>query len=283
MDWELYERYRATLVLVAVAFISFLLLIFQHTSSVHHIRSLLVSGSLPVERFLSGPNNMETGPLQVEVSTTGIPAPMVPAEATTGSQVESLRTIDVLRQENKRLHELFNLQQGRWPKAIAAQVVGRDPQRWFEEIVLDKGKEDGIAMDDPVVAVVSNREGLVGRITDVSAHVSKVMLIQDSLSSVAATIQGSQDEDGVVEGSNSHSLLLKFLDRSSTIKVGDPVVTSGLGKVFPAGIPLGFVQEIGLDQRQLFLQAQLHPAVQANQLHWVLILIRRAEDAKSSS
>jgi len=273
MDWELYERYRATVVLMAVVFVSFLLLILQRSSSVRHLRSALVSVTLPVERFLSetrAPVPVNEAPEPVGSVSSGLPLDPVP-----GFQIETRRALDVLRQENKRLYELFDLKQRRWPKAVAAHVVGRDPQRWFEEIVLDKGKEEEIGIDDPVVAVVSGHEGLVGRVTDVSAHVSKVMLIQDSLSSVAATVEGTREEDGVVEGSNSHDLLLKFLDRNSPVKIGDPVFTSGLGKVFPAGVPIGFVQEIGLDQRQLFLQAQLHPAVQANQLHWVLVLVRQ--------
>lgn len=275
MDWELYERYRATMVLVAVVFVSFLLLVFQRSSSVRHIRSVLVSITLPVERFLS---ETRTPVPMDEVPEPAGTAPALPIEPAPGFQTETRRALDVLRKENKRLHDLFDLKQQRWPRAVAAHVVGRDPQRWFEEIVLDKGKEEGIGTDDPVVAVVSGHEGLVGRVTDVSPHVSKVMLIQDSLSSVAASVEGAHEEDGVVEGSNSHDLLLKFLDRSSPVKIGDPVVTSGLGKVFPPGVPIGFVQEIGLDQRQLFLQAQLHPAIQANQLHWVLILVRQGSE-----
>lgn len=275
MDWELYERYRATLVLVAVVFVSFLLLVFQRSSSVRYIRTALVSVTLPVERFLS---ESRASVSTDEVSESAGSAAALPVESAPGFQAESRRALDVLRQENKRLHDLIDLKEQRWPRAVAAHVVGRDPQRWFEEIALDKGKEEGIGIDDPVVAVVSGHEGLIGRVTDVSPHVSKVMLIQDSLSSVAATVEGIREEDGVVEGSNSHDLVLKFLDRSSPVKIGDPVITSGLGKVFPPGVPIGFVQEIGLDQRQLFLQAQLRPAVQANQLHWVLILVAQASE-----
>ena len=72
---------------------------------------------------------------------------------------------------------------------------------------------------------------------DVMDHTAKVLLIQDSLSSVAVHLQGAANEDGVVEGTNGHDLLLKYLDRSSPVKMGDAVVTAGLGQSYPRGHP----------------------------------------------
>ncbi len=185
---------------------------------------------------------------------------------------EDRRKVQVLREENTRLRDILELKKEQWPKAIVARVAGRDPQRWFQEIVLDKGQEDGLEIDAPVLAVVEGREALVGRIVESSAHISKVMLLQDSLSSVAATVTGVRGEDGVVEGTNSHELLLKFLDRGSQVKIGDLVVTSGLGKAFPPGVPMGWIESIEPDPRQLFLQAKLHPSVRSNQIRVVLVL-----------
>ncbi|MFA5974991.1 MAG: rod shape-determining protein MreC [Elusimicrobiota bacterium] len=277
MDWELYQRYRATLLLLGVVFVSFLLLIFQRTSVVRHLRTFLVITTLPTERFLSG---LKAPPENSPVTESSTPSSVNEPLATVpswGGPPEARRTVQVLRQENKRLLDLLELQERRWPHAVAAHVVGRDPQRWFQELVLDKGKRDGVSINNPVIAVVGGREGLAGRVTDVADHVAKVMLIQDSLSAVAATAFGVGAEDGVVEGSNSHDLYLRYIDRNSRIKIGDPVLTSGLGENFPEGIPIGWVEEIGLDPRQLFLQARLRPAVQTGGLHVVLILVHSTE------
>src|SRR5262249_40848646 len=146
-----------------------------------------------------------------------------------GALGEERRKVQRLSEENTRLRDALSLREERWPKSIVCHVVGRDPQRWFQEIVLDKGKDEGLAMDAPVIVASGGREALVGRIVELSAHVSKVMLIQDPLSSVAATVIGDHPDDGVVEGNNSHELVLKYLDRGSQVKVGDAVVTSGLG------------------------------------------------------
>jgi hypothetical protein len=283
MDWELYERQRATLILVSVVFFSLLLFVFQRSSSVRYLRSTLVQISLPTGRLLAQmrgpaipvmpmpPTNASTSPNPAPPSpdlALGTEAPAIEASGA----MESRRRIAVLTEENRRLTQLVDLRQRRWPRALAAHVTGRDPQRWFQEVILDRGELDGIRVDFPVVAIVDGREGLVGRVIDVSPQVCKVMLIQDSLSAVAATVQSEKPQDGVVEGTNSHDLFLKFLDRGSNLKIGDPVITSGLGAAFPPGIPIGWVEEIHMDPRQLFLQARLRPAVHANRLHFVLVL-----------
>lgn len=273
MDWELYERYRATLLLVGVAVVSILLLAFQKTAPVKSLRILLVRCTLPPQRFLSSlkppvPSSPEKSPVASgeEAPAGGTPS----AEALTAEQ---RRVLQVLSEENTRLRSALELKRRRWSRSVAAHVVGRDPQRWFHEIVLDKGREDGIGVDNAVLAIMGDREGLVGRIIEASAHVSKAMLLQDPLSAVAVALSGEAGEDGVVEGTNSHDLILNYLDRSSHVKIGDWVLTSGLGKAYPPGIPVGWVQEIGLDPRQLFLQAKLRPAVKSNQLRAVLVLV----------
>lgn len=268
MDWELYERYRATLVLIGTVFVSFLLLAFQQSSPVRHLKAFLVFSTLPVDRFLTH----STFPSGEEGEGDGrrLSPSVWPAMEGKGSRRER----QVLEEENRRLHQVLDLKERRWPHALAAHVVGRDPLRWFQEIVLDKGKEDGVRIDDPVIAPLENQEGLVGRVVEAGPHVCKVMLVQDSLSAVAATIVGSAGEDGVVEGSNSHDLFLKFLSRGSQVKMGDQVVTSGLGESFPEGVSIGWVMDVEPDSRALFLQARLCPAISSNRLRVVLVLRR---------
>jgi rod shape-determining protein MreC len=273
MDWELYERYRATVLLAGFLVVSSLFLAFQKTPAVQHVRAFLVRFTLPPQRFLaqlksSSSPSVEGG----SPSPTEDSAPSA-LEAGGRSSDEERRKIHVLSEENSRLRAVLELKESRWPKAILAHVAGRDPQRWFQEIVLDKGKEENLQIDAPVLAVVEGREALVGRIVEMSAHVSKVMLLQDSLSEVAATVSGPTGEDGVVEGSNAHALVLKFLDRGSQVKIGDLVLTSGLGKAFPPGIPIGWVEGLEPDPRQLFLQARLRPAARSNQIRVVLVLV----------
>jgi rod shape-determining protein MreC len=274
MDWELYERYRSTVLLAVLLFVSSLFLAFQKTSSVQHLRAFFVRFTLPPQHFLVQ--------IKSPSSESSIAEPSEPSQDNAAATIldigsnfsgEERRRIQVLSEENARYRDLFQIRESKWPGAIVAHVAGRDPQRWFQEIVLDKGKDDGLKTDFPVLAIVDGREALIGRILEVSAHVSKVMLLQDSLSEVAATVPGANGEDGVVEGTNSHELVLKFLDRGSQVKIGDLVVTSGLGSAFPAGVPIGWVEGLEPDPRQLFMQAKLRPAARSNQIRVVLVLV----------
>jgi rod shape-determining protein MreC len=273
MDWELYERYRATLVLIGVALVSFLLLAFQNSSFVRQVRNLMATCTLPLQRPFS--------PAVPEAPTEdrSLSAPL-PLEAlsrwalTAGLSAERSRALRLLMEENKQLRELLDLKENAWPSAVAARVISRNPQRWFEEILLDKGSQEGIGVDDPVVTVAGGQEGLVGRVIEIGPHVAKVMLLQDSLSAVAAHLEGAESDDGVVEGNDSADLVLHYVSRDSRIKVGDRVLTSGLGKTFPEGIPIGWVEDVGLGERQLFLQARLRPIISAIHLRAVLVLVR---------
>ncbi len=283
MNWELYERQRATLVYVGVVFISILLLAFQRTIAVQSIKAFFVSCTFPTQRLFARwgapavPGHIHTSFPDVSTGTlhgssdTGT----LPFSAEGESGNVKTRNVRMLVEENTRLTNLLNLKRERWPNLLAARVVNRDPQRWFQEILLDKGQEEGVKVDDPVIAVVDQREALVGRIVEAGAHTSRAMLIYDSLSAVAASIVERNPADGVAEGSNSHDIYLKYLSRDSQVKIGDSVVTSGLGHMFPPGIMIGWVQDIQLDERQLFLQARLSSALASIPLREVGILIRR--------
>jgi rod shape-determining protein MreC len=273
MDLDIHERQQASSLFAILAFISLLLLIFHKQPWVNDLRSVLQWTTGPTHRFLSEWRGDPAQAVDHSSSSPGLSS-QPPLWA---MSPESLRAVQLLRADNQRLRDSLAIKQTRWPGAIAARVVGRDPQRWFQEIVIDKGTADGIVTESAVVAVVNGREGLVGRVMDVMDHTAKVLLIQDSLSSVAAHLQGAANEDGVVEGTNGHDLLLKYLDRSSPVKMGDGVVTSGLGNSIPAEIPIGWVQDISLDPRQLFLQARLRSYVSSNSLRIVLVLTPAAQ------
>jgi hypothetical protein len=275
MDWELYERQRATLVFIGVAITSLLLLAFQRSAPVQHLKAFFVSCTFPTQRLLARWSTAETPavPAPAVVPTPALSTDTdVSAPATTTA--ESIRVTRLLQDENRRLNDLLELKHRRFPRMLAAHVVNRDPSRWFQEVLLDKGREDGLQVDDPVIALAGPREAVVGRVVEVGSHSSRVMLAEDSLSAIAATVQGSDKDDGVAEGTNSHDIWLRYLPRDSQIKIGDPVVTSGLGGIFPSGIPIGWVQDIQLDKRQLFVEAQLRPARLGHPLREVGVLVR---------
>jgi rod shape-determining protein MreC len=150
---------------------------------------------------------------------------------------------------------------------VAAQVIGRDSSNFLRSIIIDKGAADGLA---PGMAVITER-GLVGRVSAVSPSSAKVMLLTDPSSAVNARLQTSR-ADGTVEGQLTPSLRMRFIPQEETVKQGEVVLTSGLGRNFPGGIVIGQVINVERRDVDLFQTAELHPTVDFNRLEIVLVV-----------
>jgi len=170
----------------------------------------------------------------------------------------------------QRLQALLKFKQTFNQPAVAGRVIGRDPSGWFRSIIVDKGQQDGIAMDMPVV----NAQGVVGRIVSTSPHYSKVLLIIDQNSSVDCLIQRSRYR-GMVKGVSEDLCKVAYIVKSSDVRQGDVVVTSGLGGVFPKGLPLGTVTKVEERAGELFKEVEMRPAVDFSRLEEVLIILKK--------
>ncbi|MDR7486203.1 MAG: rod shape-determining protein MreC [Armatimonadota bacterium] len=176
-------------------------------------------------------------------------------------------------QATQRLERLLAFRRQLPGRAIAARVIGRDGSRWFAVILVDRGSEDGVRRNAPVVAA----DGLVGRVLAVAPTTAQVLLITDSRSAVGVVLQQSR-EAGIVEGQGHALLRLKYVARSSEIAPGELVVTSGLGGMFPRGLAVGSVETVVQDQAALYQEAAVRPAVNLQRLEEVLILIETRPD-----
>lgn len=171
-------------------------------------------------------------------------------------------------QENIRLKELLSFKTGAPYKVIAARVIGRDPSNWSSAIIIDKGSSSGIKKGFISVTFL----GLVGRVIEVSSSTSQIILLSDPSLCVSAIIQRSRQE-GLVCGSLGGSLIMKYLPKDSDIKVSDTVITSGLTDVYPKGLIIGKVTDIGEEFSGLNRYAVIEPSVDFSGLEEVLIII----------
>lgn len=151
---------------------------------------------------------------------------------------------------------------------LAAEVIGRDPNPFMRYVIINRGSDDGLRRGMPVVT----NQGLVGRITAVTAGASRVQLITDPASSINVRIDPSQ-ASAVLLGSVTGELSLDMIAQAESVQAGDLVLTSGLGGNYPADIIIG--QVIGVRRREtdLFQKATLQPVVDFNQLEIVLVII----------
>jgi len=188
-------------------------------------------------------------------------------------EIQSLRIQNARYREmlatHQRLQELLQFKETTdWPM-MAAQVIGRDPTGWFKSVILDKGAGSGLAVNMPVVSA----EGVVGRVVSVSSNYAKVLLIIDQNSAVDCLNQVTRDQ-GVLRGSSSKICELDYVLKTSRMAPEDLIITSGMGRVFPKGLPVGRV--IGVSDRPgaLFKDVQVRPMVDFNRLEEVLVILK---------
>lgn len=172
-----------------------------------------------------------------------------------------------IKAENERLTELLQFEKSLGYKHKSAQVVGRDISPWSQWIMINAGYQDGIEKDMPLIAP----GGLVGRVFSVGNEASRCMLIIDKQSKVSALVQETRAL-GVIEGYGTNTLKLRYLDLTASIHVGATVITSGLGGVYPKGLPIGIITVIGTENNGLHLYAHIKPFVDFSKLEEVLCL-----------
>lgn len=168
---------------------------------------------------------------------------------------------------NQRLGELLRFQARVPSQSVAARVVGRDSSNWYQGVVLDKGERDGIRPEMGVVTLT----GAVGRVVKSSATSSVVLLLTDPNNAVTSLVQRTRDE-GIIEGTLGGKARMKYIPLLSTVRVGDPVVTSGLMGGFPKGVPVGTITGIQKDEGDLFQTADVQPEVDFTKLEEVLVV-----------
>ncbi len=182
-------------------------------------------------------------------------------------RVEALRVTET-DSENARLRRLLALKEALPLQTMAGEIIAREWGGWVRSLTVNRGRGDSVARLTAVMAP----EGLVGRIVDVRAGSSVVQVLTDPASTVGAHVVRTRTP-GVVEGEPRGTLRFKYMARDgSGMQVGDIVVTSGLGGLFPGGIPIGRVRAIDDRGSALFHYARLVPAVDFARIDEVLLL-----------
>ena len=179
--------------------------------------------------------------------------------------------------ENIRLQEMLNYKHAAVQfDLMPAKVIGRESSTWTSVISINRGSSDGIKPNMPVVT----EKGLVGVITDVSPVASRVQLLLDSRFSVGTLVQRPESRvAGIVQGNPSDAMLPQMINipRNSDIVVGDIIVTSGFGGVFPKGLMVGSVATVKNDSGGLLEIAYINTAVDFQKLEDVMIITASRE------
>jgi rod shape-determining protein MreC len=150
---------------------------------------------------------------------------------------------------------------------LSTNVIGLDPSPFVRSVNIGAGSDRGILHGMPVVT----DDGLVGRVSEVTASTSRVQLITDPASAVNVQLQGSR-ADGLLAAQPNGELWVELIDQNATVEPGELVLTSGLGGAYPADIPVGHVVSIRRRDFELFQRAVIQPTVNFDDLEIVLLI-----------
>lgn len=201
------------------------------------------------------------------------------------AEVEQLRrqlgVAETARHDVRELRSLVKLTESEgYPQGtdpVGARVIVRSPTVWYSTLKIDKGSNDGVRRDQPVVAA----GGLVGKVTDVTGGTAEVTLITDSSSSVSAQVMPN-GATGIVHPvvGDPNDLLLDYISKGRRVTEGTTVVTSGFESegrrsIFPRGIAIGRVTKVDPQEAEQFQRVHVKPLADIRGIDYVQVLTQR--------
>lgn len=179
--------------------------------------------------------------------------------------VELQQRLVELESQNQKLKELLGYAKTQSQKGVVAPIIGRSADHWWQQMTLGRGQRDGIQKD----FIVAGPGGLIGRITSVTPHTSRVLLISDPTSRVGVTISRSRYM-GFMRGQSSNRAVMEFFDKVPDVRRGDVVSTSSFSRLFPPGFPVGQVESVNLNKSPA-PEAVIELSAPISSLEWVIV------------
>ena len=193
-----------------------------------------------------------------------------------------LRSFDSLEEENRKLKEVFSIKdrQNQY-EYLGTNVIGRTGGGIITSYIIDKGEDEGLL---PGMAIMS-QEGIVGQITETAKSWSVVETLSSENISIHVTTVEDKKNSGILEGhvgsGQQQMAKISYLPLDSTIKAGDSLVTSGLGKFYPPDFYVGEVVRVDEDKGNLMKTAIVETAVDFNDARMLFVILpKNIEDVE---
>ena len=207
-----------------------------------------------------------------------------------GNLTASRATLDELEAENaeltarvaelaeyqatsERLEKLLDLQSTYNLQSTAARIIGQSSDAWSDTVTIDKGSLDGISVNMPV----TNSTGVIGQVIEVAPNASTVRLLTDEGSGVSAMIQGTRAQ-GMVQGQPDGTLRMDYVSVDADVKEGDIIITSGIGGVYPKGLPIGTVASVTKNSNDVYYTIIVSSASRTESNEEVLVITSLTEE-----
>jgi rod shape-determining protein MreC len=183
--------------------------------------------------------------------------------------------------EAERLRALVGLQQQIPGRSLIARVVGRDVSAWFQSVIINRGRRDGLRSG----AAVITPAGVVGRVIEVGPVTARVQLITDDRSGVGGVIGavGPQRALGVVVGTNEALCKMRYVPGTEPVNEGDIVYTTGQDGIYPRGLPIGRVLVVRRGSAMVSHDILIEPTALLGPLEEVIVFVDSPEDVRLPS
>jgi rod shape-determining protein MreC len=269
-------RYRNLTILVGVLFLQVLGLAVQvkrsgDASSTRLIRVWAVDLITPFERGLVWAQNGTSNVWHDYFFLRGVRA----ENRQLKDQIEQMKLAQARLSEDaiqaQRLQSLLAFKEQFITKTVAAQVIGSSGSDLSRSIYIDKGENAGLKADMAVITA----GGIVGKVWLVYPSTSLVLMINDQSSGVGVFLEKSRLQ-GVLRGTPNGELILERVMNDEQVAAGDTVLSSGGDQIFPKGLPVGTVSNVG-PGREMFLSVKVNPAADLSRLEEVLVVTEKQE------
>jgi rod shape-determining protein MreC len=235
------------------------------------VSGVLLDVAVPVQAALSAPFDFARGLFRRYVALTDL-----------RKENEHLRSrLAQLEEENlqyrealiasERLERIDKMRGESDLPMLPAEVASRELSPWYRSLLIDRGRTNDVHAGMPALT----EDGLVGLVTAASPHAARVMLLLDRQSAVDGMVQRSRAR-GIVHGLGTEELEFEYTAGSGDVQVGDTVLTSGLGGVYPKGLRIGEVVSATTDGSRLLQHARVRPAADFGRLEQLFVVLWRS-------
>lgn len=255
------------------------------TLSAHEGGSGLLSGTRSVFQTVTSPVRMVGSAVVSPFAGLGNVMRNLTADEATLSDLESQNAeltarnaeLEEAEQTASRLESLLGLRSTYNLQSTAARIISGSTDSWTRSVTIDKGSTSGLAVGMPVVGSA----GAIGEIIECGPATATVRLLSDENSSVAAMLQKSRAQ-GQVTGSVDGTLHLTMISTDQEVNAGDTVVTSGLGGVFPKGLPIGTVASAVKNADSIYYDIVVEPLSGTENYEEVLVITSLTDDQQAT-
>jgi rod shape-determining protein MreC len=170
--------------------------------------------------------------------------------------------------ENRRLREMLDFKETFKFRSVTARVIAKDVSTEFRVVRINRGESSDIKKDMAVVTP----EGIVGRVLRTTANTADVVTILDLLSAIDVIVERSRAR-GIVQGQTDSSCQLRFALRTDDLQLGDILISSGLGGIFPKGLQVGLVARVNRLSYGITQEVEVQPSVNFSRLEEVQVIL----------